>query len=136
MTQKQQNIALGVSVLGIIGYFAFFHGTTTGNGVDPTGNGTGNDNSNFNAFRVATDLYDAMKESGTDEDAIVGILTNVSPAQFDLVFKAFGSLAYNPNLGNQWGIWALDKYDLKGWLKNELSETEYQNQKRKFSNKL
>ena len=139
MTPKNQKIALGVAAVGLLGYFAFFHGTISGNGVDQTGNGgtgTNGNGSTFNAFDAVQRLYDAMKETGTDEDAVLAVLTRLTPAQFDQVFVRFGSLKYNPLLGNQYGILTLDRYDLKGWLKNEISLSEYNVYKRKFPNRL
>lgn len=141
VTKTQRNLLLAASASAIVLYLTVFRGTTSGNGVDPTGNGSGGNggqsNPGFDALKVATDLYEAMKDSGTDESAIVQILTRVTPAQFDLVFDAFGVLKYNPTLGNQYSFWGeLDRYNLKQWLKYELSETQYYNFKRKFPNRL
>lgn len=141
MEGNEKNLWIGGAVAAGLVWFLFFRNTEYGgNGIDPTGNGsngnTGNGNY-FDAHKVAIDLYDAMKESGTDEEAVVYILTPINQAQFNLVFDAFGKLKYNPALGNQWSLWGdLDRYDLKGWLKSELSPTEYANLKRKYPNKL
>ena len=139
MTPKEQKYLIGGTVAVAAAYFLFFSNTESGNGVDPTGNGGPGttDPRGFNAFTVATDLYEAMKDSGTDEEAVVYILKTVTAAQFDQVFEKFGRLNYNPLLGNQYSVWGnLDKYDLKGWLKNELSPAEYANWKRKYPNRL
>lgn len=134
-------IALGI---GGVGYIIFSSSDNGGDGGgEPTGNAGGNagsSGSTFNAKNIADDLLEAMRESGTDEDTIIGLLRYVSSAQFDAVFFAFGKQQYNATLGNQinplaW-ISELPFVDLKGWLKSELSEQEYLNLKRKYPSKL
>lgn len=132
----------GVSVLLVGIYFAFFSKPNNGGGsVDPTGNGTNpdaGDVNGFNAHNVATNLYLAMKDTGTDSKAIVRILTNVTNSQFPLVVKAFGSLPYNKTLGNQYGVpgFPLDRYPLKVWLYEELDDSDYRILKLKYPNYL
>ncbi|QEE49606.1 annexin [Flavobacterium alkalisoli] len=113
----------------------------SGNG-DPTGNGTGSTNPSvpFNANTIAEKLYDAMKNTGTDEDAIFSALRNVTQAQFAQVVAAFKYRSYNSTAGNQinyipWGD-PLPLKDLPYWLKNELSSSDYQKLSLKFPNYL
>ncbi|HMI08736.1 MAG TPA: hypothetical protein VK528_14390 [Flavobacterium sp.] len=134
---KNQKIALGVSAAGLMVWLLFFRNTVSGDGIDPTIGGAGNSTNGFDAHKIAVDLYMAMKDSGTDEDAVVAILTPVTPAQFDLVVPAFGKLKYNPVTGNQYSFWGtLDPYDLKGWLYEEISSSMYANLRRKYPKQL
>lgn len=143
---KQYLMYGGLALLLVGGYYAFFStptetGTGAGNGIDPTGNSATNtgDGNTFSAIKIATDLYDAMKNSGTDSKAIVSVLTYVNASQFAAVVKAFGSLAYNDILGNQYQINPfsdLPKVDLKGWLFSELSDADYRILKLKYPNNL
>jgi hypothetical protein len=132
----------GIAGLTIL-YFLFFNTDNGGGKDDPTGNGTGNGGNvvgTFNAKNVANDLLEAMRNLGTDEDTIIGILRYVNPTQFNAVFSAFGSQQYNATLGNQLNplAWVneLPFVNLKGWLKSELSPEEYLNLKRKYPTKL
>lgn len=143
MTPEEKKLYLwigGAAVLGAVVWFASSSNTNgaTGGAFDPTGNGSTIPTPVFNAHNVATDLYNAMKDSGTDEGEIMDILTPVTPAQFALVFKAFGKLNYNPTFGNQYALpfQTLTKYDLKYWLKSELSVEDYKTLKYKYPNIL
>lgn len=137
MTPEDKKLYLwigGAAALGLIVYLASGTSTngSTGGTVDPTGNGGVIPVPTFNAHNVAMELYNAMKDAGTDEGVIVDVLTHVNQSQFGLVFKAFGKLAYNPTFGNQYGLTTLNKYDLKYWLKNELSQEDYLTLKYKY----
>lgn len=138
-TEKKVWIYGGIGAVAV--WLLFLRGKEFGgDGIDPTGNtgNTGNGGYSFDAHKVATDLYEAMRYMGTDEDAVLSILTPVSQPQFGQVVTAFGSLPYNPTTGNQsFLLWeTVTKYDLKGWLKEELSSTDYANLKRKYPNYL
>ncbi|WP_297509958.1 hypothetical protein [Flavobacterium sp.] len=85
----------------------------------------------FNAKEIAAVLYNAMKEvnfTNTEKrKTIFTTLTGVSQAQFSWVVKAFGSRFYNPTTGNiYFAFWQTPtKHPLKTWLKEELSESDY-----------
>lgn len=144
--QQAKNIKIGVGVVvaGIVLYLIFKDKNDgSGSSTDPTGN-NGNNAGNptgsvFNANNVVETLYDAMREMGTDEDTIINTLRYVTASQFDVVFQKFGKRQYNKTLGNQYNFNPLSQLpyvDLKGWLQNELSITEYNNLKRKYPTKL
>jgi hypothetical protein len=143
---KQYLLYAGVAIALVGGYYMFFSTPAPevggGIGTDPTGNGIANAGSAgyvFNAYTVANDLYDAMKDSGTDEQFIIDTLTHVNANQFAQVFQAFGSLAYNSTLGNQYQLnpfSPLPKVNLKGWLYSELSTENYRILKLKYPNNL
>lgn len=129
----------GLALALVVVYFvAFKKKDDTGSTADPTGNGenTNPSGSAFSAKNVADTLLDAMKDLGTDEDAIISILKNISQVQFGAVVTAFGKHQYNATLGNQINPTAwfdqLPYVDLKGWLKSELSSLEYGNLRRKY----
>jgi hypothetical protein len=140
--KTQKNIAI-VAVLAAIGYYMFFTKTDENGGTnDPTGN-TGAGAGTFNAKTIAEILYDAMKDSGTDETAIFKALGTLSPEQYNQVRLAFGRRSYNATLGNQYNLptWSpfyspLPLVDLKGWLKSELSERMYNTLRLKFPSYL
>lgn len=156
MTEKDKKYLLygGLALAGLTVYFVFFNNSEGGgNGVDPTGNGTVNPNTanngggTFNALKIATELYDAMKSTGyaswvsgngDEADMILNALTPVSQSQFELVSKAFGKLKYNETFGNQIGVGTLSQRDLAFWLKTELGQTSevYKTLKLKFPNYL
>jgi len=134
--EEKQYKYLGIAAIVIIGgYYLFYNpNDPTGSATDPTiDNGAV-----FNAFNTATAIYEAMKDSGTDEDTVISLLKTVSKTQFAEVFKAFGKLPYNTTTGNQYfAMWETPtKYDLKKWLFEELSTTEYNNLRRKYPNYL
>lgn len=87
---------------------------------------------NFSAITVSKQLYEAMRNTGTDEDIVFETLTGLSENQFRLVINAFGLKPYNTVLGNQKTLigsdvfgYKLPKHGLKSWLKNELSNEKY-----------
>lgn len=84
------------------------------------------DGSVFNAKKIAETLYDAMKGINITNDAkneaIFAALTGVTQDQFGKVFAAFGSKRYNTYTGNTVGLYS---YNLKTWLKSELSPVSY-----------
>jgi len=129
-------IGLGVIVL----YKLLFSSKIENQGVsvDPTGNGSNTGGGItpyiFKASAVANDLWVAMKDMGTwsfcdknCEDDIFETLKPVSAEQFSEVVKAFGKRKYNNATGNNYEVWGfpIDSYDLKHWLKKELSTQKY-----------
>ena len=86
----------------------------------------------INAKDIATTLYNAMKEADLTNTekrkTILTTLTGVSQPQFALVIKAFGSRFYNTLTGNTYfALWQTPvKQPLKVWLKEELSDSDYQ----------
>lgn len=141
--QQKENLENSAYVVGagLFVYFVFIkRRENSGVNIDPTGNGSNPPNLGvFNALHVATSLYDAMKNMGTDREAIFEILKTVSQAQFTEVKTAFGKLNYNPVTGDQRNynpFSVLTKYDLKFWLKSELSNADYIQLRNKYPNHL
>lgn len=128
-TEENKNLKIGGSVVLGLGLLYVIFRKKTESTPDPTGNGTYIPTQTvFNAKNIATGLYQAMKDSGTSEEAILEVLKTVSQAQFAQVVTAFGSLNYNATTGNQYNFnpfKALPKVNLKGWLVNELSAKDY-----------
>lgn len=120
--KKNIQIGLGVIAGGLLLYFIFRNKTEK---YDPTGNPDYIPTQPiFNAKAVAENLYDAMKDIGTDEEAILETLKTVTQSQFAQVVEAFGRKEYNTYIGNQSGL-GLTKHPLKVWLKEELSVKDY-----------
>lgn len=126
-TKKTVLIAAGVIAAGVVLYYVVKKKTdSSGAIIDPITGGTST--AIFDAGKVAEKLYDAMKESGTDEQAIYSALKNVSASQFDQVFQEFGKRSYNKLLGNQIRVNPFSPLPLEPlnvWLKNELSSDDY-----------
>jgi hypothetical protein len=86
----------------------------------------------INAKEIATILYNAMKEANftntEKRKTILTTLTGINEAQFSWIVKAFGSRFYNKLTGNVYfALWQTPvKHPLKVWLKEELSESDYQ----------
>lgn len=138
MTTQEKNILYVAAGLAVVGYLVFSSKESPG-GNDPTGNGTPGSSASFNPRRVAEDLRDAMKEMGTSGAEVISILRNVNPAQFKQVVTAFGQIQYNATLGNQINFNPFSQLpfvNLKGWLKNELSISEYNTLKLKYPESL
>ena len=133
---KYTKIAIGSAIVLALGYFVFFKGKDTGGATtDPTGNGN-NDNAGpggvaFNADIIQLTLFDAMNQLGTDDITITQTLRYLTPAQFQLVFKAFGNQKYSDILGYSTSTGT--PRNLGYWLKAELSTDDYNFWKRKFS---
>ncbi|MGQ2982120.1 hypothetical protein [Flavobacterium sp.] len=111
---------------------------SSGRANDPTNNGMpggGTVPSNFNPSVVAEKLYDAMRTTGTDEAAIFNALQPVNQAMFSQVYGKFGKRSYNKTMGNQinyFPITPLPLEDLKTWLRNELSDENYNTLRLKY----
>lgn len=88
----------------------------------------------FDSKSVAETLHEAMKNTGTDEDMVFEALTGISPVEFASVIKAFGYRLYNTYTGTSY--MAVNKYPLKTWLKEELSESDYKTLKNNFPKQL
>lgn len=126
--QDKKNLKTAAYLIGGAGLLYLLFSKPTEN--DPTGNdGSYNPPAvNFDAKVVATGLYNAMKDSGTEEEAIFEILKPVNQAQFAQVVIAFGKRSYNTYTGNQYNFnpfAALAQLDLKTWLNEELSAKDY-----------
>lgn len=126
--QDKKNLKTAAYLIGGAGllYLLFSKPSET----DPTGNGGTYIPPvlAFNAKNVAEGLYNAMKDSGTEEEAIFEILKPVNQTQFAQVNEAFGKRSYNTYTGNQYNFnpfSALAKLDLKTWLNEELSAKDY-----------
>lgn len=135
--QEKKNLTVGIAVLigGIVLYNVF--GKNTESTPDPTGNGgVVPGQVAFNAKGVANSLYNAMKDMGTDEEAILEILKPITQQQFGQVISAYGKLNYNTTTGDQVNynpFSSLPKLGLKDWLFNELSGKEYAILRLKYS---
>lgn len=133
MTPEQtKNLKIGTGVVAGLGllYLLFGNGKeSSGATTDPTGNGSYTPGTTvFNAKSVSLSLYDAMKESGTEEEAILEALKTVNQSQFAQVSAAFGNRYYNTLTGNQYSLnpfSGLPKLPLKTWLNEELSVKDY-----------
>nr|WP_322624481.1 hypothetical protein [uncultured Flavobacterium sp.] len=140
-TQHKKIILIGAGVLvaGYVGYRLIKNNGTISIGYDPTGNGSAatTNTANFNPSAIATSLYDAMKEMGTKEKEVFNALSGLSPAQFVQVYNKFGSRVYNTITGSIYiPIWSNAenwKENLKTWLKEELSDSDYAVLKKKFA---
>lgn len=135
--QKQTAIAIAVVAALLVGYFVFikkeddsgYYDDPTGNNVDPL------NPQNFNPSLAAERIYDAMKNSGTDENGIMAVFQTVSVANFPKVFAKFGKRSYNSQLGNQtnWSpFYSLPLEPLNVWLKEELSAKSYETLRIKY----
>lgn len=134
MTPEQtKNLKIGTGVVAGLGLLYLLFGNkkdNSGAATDPTGNGSYSPGgiAAFNAKNVSLSLYDAMKESGTEEEAILEVLKTVNQTQFAQVATAFGNRYYNTLTGNQYSINPfsdLPKLPLKTWLNEELSVKDY-----------
>jgi hypothetical protein len=140
MTAEQtSNLKLGVGAIATVGilYLLFAKKTDNSGVYDPAVSGSYP--TVFNAQKVATALWEAMKNRGTEEEAILEVLKYVNQNQFAQVIIAFGKLNYNPVTGDQVNynpFGSLTKYDLKFWLKEELSAQEYAILRSKYPNSL
>jgi hypothetical protein len=127
MKANEKNILIGGGILAVLvgGYFLINQNDNSGGAVDPTGNGAvqpGNAASNFNAKKVANELYDLMSFTIPNKTGIFNALRTVSQDQFGEVIKAFGKNKYNDLYGNTMeAFWeTLTPRDLVYWLKQEL----------------
>ncbi|MEN2415538.1 hypothetical protein [Flavobacterium mesophilum] len=131
--KKNAKILAGVVAGGLLLYFIFRNKDEK---FDPTGNPDYiPPQPIFSAKNIAQTLYEAMKDSGTEEDAIFEALKTVTQAQFTQVVEAFGKKPYNTTTGNQYNFNPfsdLPKLDLKTWLKEELSVKDYAVLKMKY----
>ncbi len=75
------------------------------------------------AQNIASSLFSAMADLGTDEDLIYSSLKGLSKADFAKVYNAFGFKPYLPHLGMEDEYFGTD-YDLVSWLTFELSASE------------
>ncbi|MCL9806807.1 hypothetical protein NAT51_14830 [Flavobacterium amniphilum] len=86
----------------------------------------------INAKDIATTLYNAMKQANftntEKRKTILTTLTGINEAQFSWIVKAFGKRYYNRLTGNTYfALWQTPvKHPLKVWLKEELSDSDYQ----------
>lgn len=145
MTAKNKKILVIAAAVGaavIIYHVVKTKTDTSGTGYDPTGNGGSNGSSElpFNANSTAEKLYEAMRNTGTDEEAIFAALKNITQQQFAQVITAFQNRSYNSSMGNQvnYAPWSssLPLKDLPYWLKNELSSSDYNKLRLRFPNHL
>lgn len=97
---------------------------------------------NFDAKAVATEIHNIMRAvnwSNTEKNTIVlTALADLTRAEFGRVTKAFGLRGYNALTGNDYTPFGLflTKRPLKFWLKSELSTSDFELLKQKFTNLL
>ena len=137
--KEKKNLQMAAAVVagGVLLYVVFSKKTETT--PDPTGNGAYTPINVYNPQKVATALYETMKDMGTDEEAILEILKPINQSQFAQVIQAFGKLNYNTTTGDQRNynpFAVLPKLGLKDWLKSELSLKEYSVLRLKYPNSL
>ncbi len=130
-------IAIGVAAVGLLTWLILKNKPDNGQGYgdDPTGNNPGGSSVPFNAKLAAEKLYNAMREMGTDEKAIMQVFQTVSLSNYSKVYHAFGRRAYNMHLGNQYNfnpIFDLPLHNLSEWLENELSKASFQTLRTKY----
>lgn len=149
--KKYGLITLGVAAVGTAGYFILRKKPNgqTGANLDPTGNGTVINPApvyTFDAQKVATELYDAMKLSGyasfinpNERAQIFKALEKVNQTQFGQVVQKFGKRSYNKTFGSQINynpFTSLPLEPLAVWLKTELQFDDYSLLKLKYPNYL
>lgn len=124
---KQAKIGLGIAGVILVIYLLIKPASDPTSGLptnDPTQYGT-----HIDPKKIASALYDAMKDIGTDEAEIQTLLKGVTESQFGAIITAFGTKQYNATLGNQInpGSWfsQLPFKNLQFWLKNELATETY-----------
>ncbi len=85
------------------------------------------------AQNIASALFSAMADIGTDEDLIFSSLRGLSKADFAKVYNAFGLKCYEPTTGqfDPLGVIGFDM-DLVAWLTSELSASELERLKREL----
>ena len=137
-TSKILPISIGIAGLGMF-LFAIAQVQKSRNANGYLDGGTSLE---FNPKEIAQTLYQAMKEANftntEKRKTILTTLTGVPPEVFALVVKAFGNRYYNTLTGNTYfAIWQTPvKHPLKVWLKEELSQSDYQLLKSKFPKQL
>lgn len=130
-------IGIGITAALVVGLLLIKKSDNgNGYGYDPTGNNTqGNNSSAFNAKDAAEKLYNAMREMGTDEKAIMQVFQTVSVQNFTKVYNAFGKRSYNDQMGNQYNFspfYDLPLHNLSYWLKSELSGSSFETLRIKY----
>ena len=77
------------------------------------------------AITTAERLFEAMRSSGTDEDAIMQALEGINHNDFVKISDAFGTRSYIPATGSHpLYDWMGEDLDLVEWLLSELSNSE------------
>lgn len=136
--QKYTKIGIGLAAAGIVGYLIVTsRDRGSGYGDDPTGNNVSPNTPIvvFNSKNAVQKLYDAMREIGTDEKAIMQVFQGVSVSNFPKVYKDFGLRSYNSVLGNQYRFnpfFSLPLENLAVWLENELSNSSFETLRIKY----
>lgn len=80
--------------------------------------------SDVQANAIAERLYAAMKDVGTDEEAIMSALQNLTENDFIKVYEAFGKRQYSLAWGNVGDPITSGDHHLITWLTNELNTKE------------
>lgn len=135
--EKQTKILIGIVATGMLAWLIFRNAPDNGvsYGDDPTGNNPGGGSVPFDAKLAAEKLYNAMREMGTDEKAIMQVFQGVSLGNFSKLYHAFGKRSYNKQLGNQYNfnpIFDLPLHNLSEWLENELSKASFATLRTKY----
>lgn len=128
-----------ITTAAVVLYILFSKDTSEEYEQEISGSGSSSAAGGLNVTDLAQKLHDAMKYTGTKEEVIFDVLTNIDERQFQLIAKRFGKRAYNSLLGNQTRInpfAELPKLTLKEWFKHELTESEYKTLQAKYPNSL
>ena len=72
----------------------------------------------------AEQLFNAMRDPGTDEETIFNILNGLSFNDFVMISNAFGKRYYDKTLGTDGGWLFNDELSLHEWLLQELSNND------------
>lgn len=88
------------------------------------------------AVDIANGLHIAMDKVGTDEEAIVEALKDLTPDDYARVFNAFGLRGYVAELGYGGFFGFETKYSLSSWLKAELDNSYIVDFKERFKDKF
>lgn len=135
--ENQPKVVIGVLAAGVVTWLLFKNSADNGKGYgdDPTGNNPGATSTTLDVKLAVDKLYNAMREIGTDEKAIMQVFQTVSLGNFSKVYHAFGKRSYNTQLGNQYNFnpfFSLPLYNLSEWLENELSKASFQTLRTKY----
>lgn len=120
-------LIVGAGAVGVAGWLVYQKWfKETGPKVEHNPNFPPSTITSLEAAAIANVLYDAMKNPGTDEEAIFNGLRDMTYNDFVLISDAFGKKSYNTNFGAEpgWDIMA-DKHNLYDWLLFELKENEF-----------
>lgn len=112
---------------GIVFVWRYVKNLFFDNSVTTKFNDSGTQLSSGQAVHYAERLFNAMKDTGTDEDEIDLVRLSLSrPSDLRSVWNAFGSRPYGTFGSPMFGLGMFaTNLDLRGWLKAELSGSDF-----------